>query len=75
MRSNYINHAKQVQISGQQTLYKTKYGQELHKAKPKHESIVTKSHDTFLGKMRGYKASVLSMRGAIKPTWDRGKTC
>mgnify|MGYP003702224617 CR=1 FL=1 len=42
MQSNYIKHAKQDQISGQQTSCMEKYGQGLHKVKPKYESMVVK---------------------------------
>ena len=56
MQSNYIKHAKQDQISGQQTSCMTKYGQELHKVKPKYESMVVKSHDAFLGTNKGIQS-------------------
>ena len=49
-----------------------KYERELHEARSKHESMVVKWHDTLLGKIREYKASVLCMQRGNKPTWDRG---
>ena len=53
MQSNYIKHVKLDQISGLQSSYMAKYGQKLHKVKPKYESMVVKSHDAFLGTNKG----------------------
>ena len=33
-----------------------KYGQDLHKVKPKYESKVVKSHDAFLGTNKGIQS-------------------
>ena len=59
MHSNYINHVKHDQISGQQTLSMMKHGQELHKVKPKYESMVVKCHDAFLGKNKGIQSKYI----------------
>ena len=59
MWSNYTKHAKQDQISGQQTLSMIKYGQELHEVKPRYESMVVKSHDAFLGTNKGIQSKYI----------------
>ena len=75
MQRGYTKYGKHDQINTQQSLNMIKHDQKLHKAKPKHASMMVQRQDVFLGKMEEYKASVLCMQGVNKPTWDRGKTC
>ena len=75
IRRGYIKHGKHGSKDSRQTLSMLKHDQKLHKAKPKHASMMVQRQDVFLGKMEEYKASVLCMQGVNKPTWDRGKTC
>ena len=75
MHGGYIKHGKYDQISTKLSLSMAKHDLKLHKAEPKHASMMVQRQYAFLSKIEEYKASVLCMQGVKKPTWDRGKTC
>ena len=68
MQRAYIKHGKHDQIDTQQSLNMLKHDQKLHKAKPKHASMVIQMQDASLGKIEECKASVWCMQGVNKPT-------
>ena len=68
MQRGYTKCGEHDQINTQQSLNMIKHDQKLHKAKPKHASMVIQMQDASLGKIEECKESVWCMQGVDEPT-------